>query len=229
MGVPGAIAEFDAATDAPQVELANDGDVATVTAIGTTGALRLHIDGSTRAFAFAPADEAAATTPETVLLATPGTGLPSRRGLTELGPDPHPIVGRAAANGVLFDLGLGRGAAAFMVRVEEVGLMASLRACTGASLGDITEDVWQALVAGSPTRVVETVLGRIEVSAPIPPPGGQSPVGSHTHLLPDTVAGGLDLPHGMTIPPGWWPGPVLYPSDTSHRPSITTDDGTAPA
>ncbi|MGF1593076.1 MAG: hypothetical protein ACFCUW_07340 [Kiloniellaceae bacterium] len=40
----------------------------------------------------------------------------------------------------------------------------------------------------SPTRVVETAVGRVEVAVPIPPPGSRLPSGPRTHLLPGHLA-----------------------------------------
>jgi hypothetical protein len=62
-------------------------------------------------------------------------------------------------------------------------------------------------------RVVETALGRAEISAPIPPPGGQSPTGPHTHLLPDHLATGRATPVGLDVPRAYLPGVLWYPAE----------------
>lgn len=214
MGIPGAIAEFDASTEAPAVHTEGRGDAIELSAIGSTGAMRVRFDASTRAFAFG--SKAAPEEPEAHLVVRTGNGLTPRHGLTEIGPDPHPIL-EASPNAVLFDIGLDRQAASFLVRVDDVELTSLLRTAVGTPLEALDESVWQALVEVSPTRVVETAAGRVEVAAPIPPPGGESPIGSHTHLLPDVLEVGLDLPNGMTIPPGWQPGPVHYPARTDQE------------
>ncbi|MEM9201850.1 MAG: hypothetical protein AAGC53_09320 [Actinomycetota bacterium] len=208
MGVPGAIAEFDTAGLAA-LELNLDADEATLTAVGSGGGMRLSLDGATRLFAFGAED--APEEPEAFVVVRTGNGLTSRPGVTEVGPDPEPIL-RTSSGEVLFDLGLGRDAARFMVRVDDRELAHQLQNASGEQIDAIEPGVWQALVAASPTRVVETALGRIEVSAPIPPPGGESPTGSHTHLLPDVLAVGLDLPDAMTVPKGWHLGPIYYPA-----------------
>ncbi|MEM9201277.1 MAG: hypothetical protein AAGC53_06445 [Actinomycetota bacterium] len=208
MGVPGAIAEFDTA-DLQRVAINTSAERAVLTATGGSGAMRLHVDPSTRAFAYGRED--APEEIESFLLVRTSAGLIARHGLTELGPDPDPILSRDG-DAPLFDIGLGRHVAHFMVRVGDAALAALLRTATGLMLPDVPTEVWQALVEVSPTRVVETALGRVEVDAPIPPPGGVSPTGSHTHLLPDMVALGLDLPEEMTVPKGWHLGPIFYPA-----------------
>ena len=67
------------------------------------------------------------------------------------------------------------------------------------------------LVAESPTRVVESALGRIEVQGQIPPPDAKSPDGPHTHLLPDHLETGRALPVGMDLPRAYLPGAIFYP------------------
>ena len=68
------------------------------------------------------------------------------------------------------------------------------------------------LLQHSPPRVVESVLGRIEVLTPIPVPGGNTPAGPHTHLLPEHLATGRALPAGMDLPSAYLPGSIFYPA-----------------
>jgi hypothetical protein len=63
----------------------------------------------------------------------------------------------------------------------------------------------------SPTRVVETALGRIEVATPIPPPGGKSPDGPHTHLLPGHLALMRATPAGVDLPEAYSLCATFYP------------------
>lgn len=207
MGVPGAIAEFDSSAETADVRVAETVEGTIVTATTSTGAMRVCIDGATRAFGFGT--DAAAEEPRTTVLVRTGDGLTPRRGLTEVGRDPDPIV-EDDRGAVLFDLGLDRAATRFMVRVADGPLVALLRRARGTPIEGLETAIWQAMVEASPTRVVETVIGRVEVSAPIPPPQGRSPVGSHTHLLPDILDLGLDLPAGLTVPSGWRIGPIHY-------------------
>ena len=66
------------------------------------------------------------------------------------------------------------------------------------------------ILADSPTRVIESALGRIEVSALIPMPDDTSPPGSHTHLLPDHLATNRALPAGFDLHRAYLPGVILY-------------------
>lgn len=207
MGVPGAIAEFDPAADATSIDVAPAGEATVVTAVTATGAMRIRIDDRTRAFGFGT--DAAPEEPAATVLVRTGAGLPPAQGLTEVGADPDPVVDDGPG-AVLFDLGLDRSAARFMVRVADRELMMLLRQVGGAPIEALDTTIWQTMVEVSPTRVVETAIGRIEVTAPIPPPDGESPIGCHTHLLPEILALGLDLPSEMTVPPGWRLGPIHY-------------------
>ncbi|MEM7024246.1 MAG: hypothetical protein AAF637_16910 [Pseudomonadota bacterium] len=86
-----------------------------------------------------------------------------------------------------------------------------MEAHLGAPLLDVLPKIGPMLVRTSPTRVIETPLGRVEIATPIPPPGGQSPNGPHTHLLPDYLASGRVMPTGMDIPESYLPGAIFYP------------------
>ena len=57
-----------------------------------------------------------------------------------------------------------------------------------------------AIARASPTRILASPVARIEVHQPIPPPGGRSPEGPHTHLLPKLLAQGHARPPGSPLP-----------------------------
>ncbi|MEM9464058.1 MAG: hypothetical protein AAGA90_01730 [Actinomycetota bacterium] len=211
MGVPGAIAEYAPGGGADLVAVRTSHDADHVVATTDAGSMRIEVTGATRAFAFGR--DGAPEEPELYTVVRTGQALPARSGVTELGPDPDPIDD--SADGVLFDLGMGRSAASFMVRTRDRGLIAQLRAVSGTPLQSIDTSVWRSLVEASPTRVVRMAVGRIEVHSPIPPPGGVSPDGCHTHLLPETLVAGLDLPAGIDVPDGWRLGPLHYPRDAA--------------
>lgn len=204
MGVHGALAEFHTNGG---VDLSDAGTAAgrVIEARTDTGAMRLLVDASTRAFAFERDGQ-----PDAQLLVRRHGGLAASDGLTELGPDPSPLV-EHEADQTVFDLGLGRPAAQFGIRTGDLGLIELLRRHAGAPLTNIGTDVFAAIVECSPTRIVTTAVGRIEVTAPIPPPDGTSPDGSHTHLRPNELDLGVDLPHEMEVPSGWHLGPIHYP------------------
>lgn len=63
-----------------------------------------------------------------------------------------------------------------------------------------------AIARASPTRILVSGVARLEVHQPIPPPGGRSPDGLHTHLLPGHLAQGLARPPGLALPDGLFCG-----------------------
>lgn len=219
MGVHGALAEFDtgAGVEAHVVDVASSGlpsDHQVIEARTDTGAMRLVVDPTTRTFVFGRPH--APEGPASRLLVRTSTGLEATEGLTELGEDHDALVDDEAGH-TLFDLGLGRSAAHFMIRTGDRDLISLLRRHTGTSPADIATDVFSAIVETSPTRVVRTALGRIEVTAPIPPPDGASPHGSHTHLRPSDLELDRDLPHEMEVPTGWHLGPIHYPGPRTRQ------------
>ena len=113
--------------------------------------------------------------------------------LTALGPDDGALLTRDA-DGLRFDLGLGRRAARFTVRPDHLSR-------TGLPLRD-----------ASPVRVIETPCLRLEIDAVIPLPDGASPDGPHTHLLPDHIAQGLDTPPTVPMPAGYVATALILPA-----------------
>ena len=131
--------------------------------------------------------------------------LSARMSITELGPDTgalHP-EDRGA---LLFDLGIGGRFFQLCVRTTAPAIIAALRAAAGRALLD-EHRLMHALVTMSPARVFESRLARIEVSQPIAAPGGHSPSGPHTHILPHLIRG--DGEDG-SAPAGWIAQVVAY-------------------
>ena len=206
MGVPGAVAEIGPAAG-ERLEVARTGD--RVVARGARGAIALRIDDDARALAIDPPGTPAEAM-RLVLAVTRERGrLPVARGLADLGCDTGALLGDA---GRLVDLGLGRKEARFCVRLADGPALEALRAAEGMPLAAHLPRLAPALLAASPTRVVETALGRAEVTGPIPPPGGRSPAGPHTHLLPEHLASGRAMPAGLDLPPAYLPGAIFYPA-----------------
>lgn len=202
-GVEGAVAELTA--DGDPVEVSSGGR--TVVASTPRGALRFDLGDDARAFE-------AATEPAglvVLVLATPRLALaPPATHVTVLGPDVG-SVGTAGRRDVLVDLGIGHESAAFCTRAPEGELLDRLRGVAGHAWSEALAELGPALTAASPDRVVRTALGRAEVRSPIPPPGGESPTGPHTHLLPALLELGRELPVGLALPPGWAPAGTYHP------------------
>jgi hypothetical protein len=68
-----------------------------------------------------------------------------------------------------------------------------------------------AIGRSSPTRILVSALARLEVHQPIPPPGGRSPEGPHSHLLPQFLKEGRAHAPGSPLPAGLYCGLSLYP------------------
>jgi predicted Fe-S protein YdhL (DUF1289 family) len=205
MGVVGAVAEVvPPAGGRMEVQVAGD----RVTGRTGRGAIALRIDDHVRALAIDPPGTPAG---RVVLAVTRERGrLPVARGLADLGADAEALLPGDA--GRLVDLGLGRKEARFCVRVPEGPALEALRAAEGLPVAAHLPRTAPALLAASPTRVVETALGRAEVRGPIPPRGGRSPAGPHTHLLPDDLAAGRAMPAGLDLPPAYLPGAIFHPA-----------------
>jgi predicted Fe-S protein YdhL (DUF1289 family) len=130
--------------------------------------------------------------------------------LTACGPDTAAIQ-PAHRGQSLFDLGLGRDHMRFAVRGAAPELDATLKAAVGLPLDALLQSCGKTLIAHSPTRVVETALGGIEVYTPIPAPGSKSPDGPHTHLLPGHLALMRATPAGIDLPEAYALCATFYP------------------
>ncbi|WP_395664489.1 DUF1289 domain-containing protein [Methylocella sp.] len=137
-------------------------------------------------------------------------GAPGPGALTPLGKDAGALLARDA-DGVRFDVGLGRSAARFSIRCP-APLAARLAEHVGEAWPDHLDRIRAAMVEESPVRIVETAGLRAEIDAAIPPPGGTSPEGPHTHLLPDHVAQGFDAPPTLPLPKGYAVCAIFYPA-----------------
>lgn len=205
LGVHGAVGEFNSDPDEPlSVHVGEEA----VEATSPRAAIRLRIDGRVRALEIHRGDDR----PPMLVLAVPRArlSLPVNAGLTALGPDGEAIRSEDRARD-RFDLGLGRRVGRFTLRLAAGDLADRLNACEGMALDALLARHGAALVAESPARVVETALGRVEVATPIPPPGGRSPEGPHTHLLPDQLRAGRESPIDPPLPDAYAPGAVLHP------------------
>lgn len=181
IGVVGAVAEFTA-QPGEMVELRYEDTH--VTALTDGGALRFQIDEHLRALTFDAVDAPPARRRVVLAVKRERGRLPVAETVADLGPDARAISQTDRLHS-LFDLGLGRKEARFSVRPNTDVCRNALSAAVGSSLSDALPKIGPDLVRESPVRVVESALGRIEVSTPIPAPGGVSParLSSRCHLL----------------------------------------------
>lgn len=208
IGVVGGVAEF---TAAPGEETTISSEDATIKAITTGASLQFLIDDHVRALTFDPADTPSEHQRVVLAVKRERGRLPVAKGIANLGPD-SASVHPADRDLYLYDLGLGRKEARFCVRCAPGSATEALAAATGTSMAEAMPALAPVLLHESPSRVVESALGRIEVSTPIPAPGGPSPVGPHTHLLPQQLETGRALPVGMDLPAAYLPGAIFYPA-----------------
>ncbi|MEM7075781.1 MAG: DUF1289 domain-containing protein [Pseudomonadota bacterium] len=206
MGVVGAVAEFSPSAGRPRSSKVTD---AAITAHTSGGALRMMIDDSVRAVTFDPASTPTEAIRIVLAVKRERGRLPVADQITDLNEDPSCLIERDA--GRLFDLGLGRKEARFCVRATSDKVRSALAKVAGQPLSTCLSTLGPTLIHHSPSRVVETALGRIEVHSPIPKPGARSPDGPHTHLLPDHLATGRCMPVGMDLPRAYLPGAIFYP------------------
>ncbi len=208
LGVHGAVGEFVRDPAEPLERADADGAAVAET---PRAALRLALGAGVCALGVT--DEPGGERLVRVVLALPKASfaLPVAHGFTPLGPD-RGAIRHEARDAQLYDVGLGRGAARFCLRTADPALARELERPAGLQLSDYLREVGPAVVEASPTRVVETGLGRVEIDAPIPRPGGRSPDGPHTHLLPDLLATGRDAPPDIELPAGYLPGAIFYPA-----------------
>jgi hypothetical protein len=133
-----------------------------------------------------------------------------RTTLTEIGADGGALRAQDRG-GVLFDLGLGILQIDACIRVDEAELVDALRGCIGKSVFAPDNDAMRHILATNPHRVFVSRIGRAEVFQPIPPPGGKSPDGPHTHVLPKLLAHGRTHAATEPLPEGWIPCAHFYP------------------
>lgn len=214
----GAIAEFHRDAD-EAVEIAT---APALVAATDRGAIRLEVRPDLRAVAYETISSSVESWGQGVVLCLPRpqAAMSGRTTVTELGPD-RDAVRPQDREAVLFDLGLGGENSESCVRSADRETIALLRsACGQPMLSQL--HVLHQLPALSPHRVFCSRLGRIEVYQPIPAPGGASPEGPHTHVLPRLLAADRDQAATVPVPDGWAAGMSLYPAHPLLRASGET-------
>ena len=206
LGSFGAIAEFLRDPDEPVTAL-SDGRLGLATA---RGAIALDAVPELRPLAYETGFSSGWNHAVALCLPEAGCAMGRRPVVTELGPDA--AAARAEdRDAVLFDLGLGLAAVDACVRTRDPAALACLRAGVGRPLFDHDNPIGPQLVAMSPHRVFTTRFGRIEVFSAIPAPGGTSPEGPHTHVLPQLLKAGRTHAATTPIPPGLVPCGAIHP------------------
>lgn len=132
--------------------------------------------------------------------------------LTEIGPD-EAALRPEDRDAVLFDMGLGQLQVDFCIRTGDADLIALLRAEAGKSVMDPDCRAMPAILRAHPHRVALTRIGRVEVFQKIggPETGGVSPIGPHTHVLPQLLRARRTHSANTPIPDGLVPVAGLHP------------------
>lgn len=202
-GVNGAVAEF-----CPEPQ-----DTITKEARGTNeiiaatkgGAIRFRLDETVRAFSFHRGDPAKR---DVILLAVMKKLSASYAQCTKTDSDAIDADNRAAS---VLDFKIGDAAIGFAIRTGDASLSEKMAAWQGSSYTEFMPDLGADVLRVSPTRIITNPLGRIEISAAIPMPGEASPLGCHTHFLPDHVARGGALSDSMGLPEAFVTCFIYYP------------------
>jgi predicted Fe-S protein YdhL (DUF1289 family) len=199
-GMPGAVAEFPCREGRDvSAELKED----VVIGRAPDALFRLRVHDKLRAFTFAEDGPVVLGLPKARLT------LPVASALTVLGKDRGAIDAMHLEH-TLFDFGLGRRCSRFCVRTDGK-LARKLQALAGQPWSGVLEQMGMAIIAESPARVVESELSRIEVFSLIPRAGENSPVGAHTHFLPQILTAGDEIPPALALPDYAAPVAIFYP------------------
>jgi hypothetical protein len=208
IGTFGAIGEFMRDEDEPFVAR----DAAGVrTLVTTRGGIRVAPTPELTAIAYDTLSSDGETWGQSVAFCLPRPAEMDQGVIRALGPDADALREEDRGH-ALFDLGVGRGHVRMHLRTADAALIAALEALEGKPLfGPEAAGVMDEVLRAQPHRVMTSPAGRVEVYSPIPAPGGESPAGPHTHLLPKMLASGRTHAANAPIPDGLQPVLLLHP------------------
>jgi len=207
LGTYGAIAEFTRDVGEPAALHKANGAIALATA---RGGLRLEVSPELRLVASEQPTTESWNHRVALCLPHHACAMNGRAAFTEIGADADALRDEDR-NGVLFDLGLGTLQVDVCVRSLDPEVVTALRGCSGTSVLTPGNEAMRIILAANPHRVFLSRVGRAEVFQPIPPPGGKSPTGPHTHLLPTLLASRRTHAATERLPDGWVPCAHIYP------------------
>jgi hypothetical protein len=207
VGTFGAIAEFTRNTDEVATTIRNGEGVTVVTA---RGGICIRARRGLRAIASESLTSSAWNQRVALCLPEAACAMSSRTVLTEVGPDSDALR-EEDRSAVLFDLGLGALQIDACVRSADPEVVAALRGWVGRPLFATDNGAMRMIFASNPHRVFTSLIGRVEVFQPIPPPDGKSPDGPHTHVVPKLLRSGRSHAATEPLPVGWIPCAHFYP------------------
>ena len=221
IGTFGAIAEFHRdANEAAEIDLSPDhGQVRTA-----RGAISILRDPAARLIPYETISTLPSAWGQGVMVCLPNdtAALTARKGVASLGADNDTLM--PASGEHLYDLGFGFSHIEACVRIADPGLRDALANASGTPFLELPIPLIQVLKATNPVRVFRSRLGRIEVAQEIPDSDGVTPLGPHTHVLPNLLnqereqAANIPIPNGWTIALAFYPPHPMRTTDGSHRP-----------
>ena len=214
IGAYGALAEFRRDVDEPLL-LENAPEL---TLASPRGAIRLDLEAVPNVVAYETLGAQPGRWQHGIAFTlTPTRGRAACRNvLTEVGTDGRAIL-KGDRGAVLFDLGLCTSNVDVQVRTEDPELIAALRKALGKPVLNGDGRAMALIKEANPHRVFGSVLGRIEVFAPLGSTrhNRPTPEGPHTHVVPRLLAAGRTHPAtielGDALPCLW-----LYPASPTH-------------
>lgn len=219
LGAFGAIAEFHRDADEPAEIVDGDG-LRTVTT--ARGAIAVYGHADVRLIPYESLSTIPTAWSHGVMVCLPDTAaaMDGPGGVADRGADTDALMPADPA-ARLFDLGFGIAHIRAGVRTADADLIAALRAADGTAFLDLPPDTVRAIKQADPVRVFASRLGRIEVVQAIPASDGVTPMGPHTHVMPELLGRGRGQAANVPVPDGWAAALAFYPPHP-----IRTADGT---
>jgi hypothetical protein len=212
LGTFGALAEFVRAREEPACV---EREALSVSVVTLRGGMRPTQSQGMRIIAFETTTREAWSQRVALCLPESGCAMSGREVLTELGPDDDALCDKDRS-AILFDIGLGALQSDLCIRVADPEVINALRPYLGRPVFEPGNPVIGPIVAASPHRVFISRVGRIEVFQSIPCAGGRSPIGPHTHVLPDLLRHRRTHAATEQIPEGWVPCAYMYPAHAAR-------------
>jgi hypothetical protein len=197
IGTFGAIGEFVRDEGEP-VRRTHNGAVQEI--VTARGGMRVSPNDDIKVIAFDTLSSDGETWNQAVAFCLPKPASSAAQAVHRLGPDTEAIRPEDR-DAILFDMGVAAGLVRMCVRTRDAELIAALAALERKSL--LSSEGGKAaglILKTSPHRVMLSPIARVEVYVAIPPPGGESPLGPHTHMLPKLIASGRTHAANAPIP-----------------------------
>jgi hypothetical protein len=205
LGTFGGIAEFTRDPDEEAVV-----DLTSLSSVTRRGGIRISPTERLRLFASESVGRLGWNHRVSLCLPEDDCAMHRRAVVTEIGPDDASLRDEDRGS-ILFDLGLDVLQTDLCVRVADRAVAAELRGCVGRPALDPATPAMRIILEANPHRVFISRIGRIEVYQPIPAPGGKSPTGPHTHVLPKLLQHRRTHAATEPVPAGFVPCAHFYP------------------